>query len=236
MRPYLIINGQSSLNVRGLLIQELPPITKPQMRTKAEEIDGRDGDIVTKLGYKAYDKTVTIGLYGDFDVNEVFSYFAQGGKITFSNEIDKFYFYELYGAIDLNRLVRFRTGKIKLHVQPYKYDVYEDTFTMLNTDPKGNIFILNNKGNTEAKPKITITGNGVIRFLLNGKQIFVLSLNNQTAILDTADLNVKTPEGDYLNRQIVGSLEDLILRQGNNNLTLRGNFSNIKIENVSRWL
>ena len=49
MIPYVIINGVSSKNVHGLLIQSLPPITKPKMRTSKEEIDGRNGDIVTTL-------------------------------------------------------------------------------------------------------------------------------------------------------------------------------------------
>ena len=55
---YIIINGVSSKTIEGLLIQTLPPISKPKIRTSAEEIDGRDGDVVTTLGYAAYDKTL----------------------------------------------------------------------------------------------------------------------------------------------------------------------------------
>ena len=56
MQNYIILNGNISTNIPGLLISELPPITKPKIRTNIEEIDGRDGDIVTYLGYSAYDK------------------------------------------------------------------------------------------------------------------------------------------------------------------------------------
>ena len=55
MRNYIILNNKDSRDITGLLIQELPPISKPKMRTSVEEIDGRDGDITTKLGYEAYD-------------------------------------------------------------------------------------------------------------------------------------------------------------------------------------
>ena len=51
MRNYIILNGKKSTDINGLLIQSLPPISKPKIRTQIEEIDGRDGDIVTKLGY-----------------------------------------------------------------------------------------------------------------------------------------------------------------------------------------
>ena len=47
---YIILNGVNSNTITGLLIQELPPISKPLMRTQIDQIDGRDGDIVTKLG------------------------------------------------------------------------------------------------------------------------------------------------------------------------------------------
>ena len=63
MRDYIIINGISSQTVSGLLIQNLPPISKPRQRVEVEEIDGRDGDIVTYLGYGAYDKEFKIGLF-----------------------------------------------------------------------------------------------------------------------------------------------------------------------------
>ena len=51
MRNYVIQNGKDSRYIKGLLIQELPPITKPLMRTSIEQIDGRDGDVITRLGY-----------------------------------------------------------------------------------------------------------------------------------------------------------------------------------------
>jgi hypothetical protein len=59
---YIILNGYASIGVQGLIVQELPPITKPQVRSNIETIDGRDGDIITRLGYSAYTKTFTIGL------------------------------------------------------------------------------------------------------------------------------------------------------------------------------
>ena len=66
MRNYVIINEINSNTIQGLAINILPPITKPMMRSQIEEIDGRDGDLVTELGYSAYDKTMEIGLWGTY--------------------------------------------------------------------------------------------------------------------------------------------------------------------------
>lgn len=122
---YIILNGVNSNTISGLIIQSLPPITKPLMRTEVEEIDGRDGDIVTKLGYSAYDKEMTVGLYGDFDIDAVIAYFDSEGTATFSNEPDKLYYYQINEQIDFERLVRYRTATVTLHCQPFKYKADE---------------------------------------------------------------------------------------------------------------
>ena len=100
---YIVLNGKKSTLIKGLLIQSLPPITKPLVRTKVDEIDGRDGDIVTKLGYAAYDKNLSIGLFGDYDVDEVIRYFDSEGIVIFSNEPDKFYKYQIIEQIDFEK-------------------------------------------------------------------------------------------------------------------------------------
>ena len=62
----IIWKGVSSTTIKGLLISELPPISRPAMRVKETTIDGRDGSILEDLGYSSYDKEVVIGLYGNF--------------------------------------------------------------------------------------------------------------------------------------------------------------------------
>lgn len=153
MRNYIILNGNNSVNIQGLLIQNLPPIVKPKIRTQVEEIDGRDGDIVTTLGYSAYDKEFSIGLYGDFDINEVIAFFNSSGIVTFSNEPDKYYNYEIVEQIDFERLIRFRTATITMHVQPFKYSA-EDNSKTFNFDTT-NIFNFSNWYNNKSVLSVT---------------------------------------------------------------------------------
>lgn len=145
-RNSIILNGKSSDTITGLLIQELPPISKPLMRSQVEEIDGRDGDIITKLGFSAYDKEISVGLYGNFDINEIIAYFNSEGTVTFSNEPDKFYYYQILDQIDFERLVRFRTATINFHVQPFKYSTTEEAETIEagTVSGEGNNLVLEN--------------------------------------------------------------------------------------------
>lgn len=157
MINYIELNGEKSTSVKGLIIQSLPPITKPKMRTSTETIDGRDGDIVTKLGYAAYDKQLSIGLHGDFDIDDAISFFDSEGEAVFGNEPDKYYRYQILDQIDFARLVRFRTAKVKMHVQPYKYDAVDRVFDIVNQ-------FLHIEDSTASKFGITATSsNGNIR-------------------------------------------------------------------------
>ncbi len=113
--------GVSSTTIDGLLICELPPISKPAMRTKQTVIDGRDGATIEELGYSAYNKTVLVGLRGNYDINKVIKYFTGEGDLVFSNEPDKVYKAKIVGSIDFQRLVRYRTASVTFLVQPYKY-------------------------------------------------------------------------------------------------------------------
>lgn len=117
--------GVQSTMIPGLLICELPPISKPKMRIKETEIDGRDGSVVEELGYETYNKIITIGLHGNYDIDEVIKYFTGEGDLVLSNELDKVYKARITASIDFDRLIRFRKAKVKFLVQPFKYKMDE---------------------------------------------------------------------------------------------------------------
>ena len=192
MRNYITLNGKNSNEINGLLIQELPPISKPQIRTEVEEIDGRDGDIVTKLGFAAYDKEFTVGLYKDFDINAIIAYFNSEGTVVFSNEPDKYYNYQIIDQIDFERLVRYRTATVRMHCQPFKYSNTESartlgnkgtasgegSFITLDNTPEAQFSKIEPKGNAEQagtptpdapQPISVVTGENVVK--ITGKNL-----------------------------------------------------------------
>ena len=231
---YCILNGVKSTTIKGLLIQSLPPISKPLKRTRIEEIDGRDGDIVTDLGYSAYDKPMSIGLFGDYDVDEVIQYFNSNGTVIFSNEPDKFYNYQVIQEIDFERLIKFKTATVTFHVQPFKYSAVDDVFTF-DVDNVDNFSIFN-RGNYFSRPTMTIYGSGTINLSINGSELFVIDLGSAEYItLDGASMNAY--QGDILmNRSVVGDLDNLVLNIGTNNISWTGDVTQIELENFSRWV
>ena len=157
MRSTITLNGQNSSEIEGLLIQSLPPISKPLLRTQIEDIDGRDGDIVTPLGYSSYTKEITIGLYSNFDINEVISYFNSEGTVIFSNEPDKYYNYKIIEQIDFERLIRFRTATVTFHVQPFKYAAFEGDLIL--DPPADNLITIPDFNKTTNGVTMTVSDN-----------------------------------------------------------------------------
>lgn len=233
MRNYIILNGVNSNTITGLLISTLPPITKPKQRTQTEEIDGRDGDIVTKLGYSAYDKEITIGLFGNYNTDQVITFFNSEGNIVFSNEADKYYKYQILDQIDFEKLIRFKTAKVTLHVQPFKYPLQEQPITI-----SGETTVIN-EGNIYSKPVLNISGSGEIEVTLNGEQIFNIDLGSEETdiTIDTNQMEAYNPDTtELMNRQVTGDYSLFKLQAGNNTISLSGSVTSANISNYTRWL
>ena len=231
---YIILNGVKSTSIEGLMIQALPSISKPQIRTKIETIDGRNGDLVTKLGYAAYDKQLLIGLYGKYNIDDIIEYFNSEGTVTFSNEDEKYYNYQILEAIDFERLIRFRQATVTLHVQPFKYSLSEG-----NTEYslKNNTEILvNNSGNIFSKPVITLYGSNACGVYLNGSQVFSIDLGiNDNITIDTEALEAYS--GSTLkNRIVTGNYDKFYLPVGHNTIKFAGSVTRCFIKKYSRWI
>lgn len=230
----ITLNGVSSTTIQGLLIQELPPISKPKIRTLVEEVDGRDGDIITKLGYSAYDKEIKIGLTRNYDVNAVIKYFDSEGIVVFSNEPDKCYNFQILDQIDFEKLLRFKEAKVKLHVQPFKYETDEE-YIDVSGNPVSSIQVVN-KGNIYARPTLEITGSGSITVSLNGAEIFVIDMSNESRIvIDTESMNAYK-DGVLKNRLVAGDYSSFQLDIGSNIITFTGSVTRVLVSNYSRWI
>lgn len=220
MVNYIELNGEKSTSVKGLIIQSLPPISKPKMRTSIATIDGRDGDVVTKLGYSAYDKQLSIGLHGDFDIDDAIAFFDSEGEVVFGNEPDKYYRYQILDQIDFERLVRFRTANVKMHVQPFKHDAVDRTFDIVNQ-------FLHVKDSATSKFGITATSSdGSIR--VSGKA--------------TSDVDIEVPiesmslSGSYtLTASAIGSAAGCALRliDGSPSKSFGGSYMELKSDGAA---
>ena len=187
MRYYVEINGVSSLTIEGLAIKTMPNISKPPMRVLEETIDGRNGSIITELGYDSYDKELEIGLYGNYDIDKVIAFFNAEGEIVFSGENDKVYNFKIINQIDYEKLIKFRTATVQMRVQPFKYPLTE-------TPVEGEYEYVEGEGETltltpteEAPMKVNLKGN-TSQVQYSGKQLIPY---------DLADIKTSNTQGTW---------------------------------------
>lgn len=237
IQPYIVLNNKDSRQIIGLLISSLAPISKPQVRTQVETVDGRDGDIVTPLGFAAYDKVITIGLTYGYNVDDIIDYFNSSGAVVFSNEPDKVYQYSIYEQIDFERLIRFKTAEVTFHVQPFKRSSSESEKTF--TVEEDQVIKVRNNGNIYSRPKLTITGSGNVNLYLNGVQILSLDLgdSSQTIIIDAEQMNAYGVDNTLLNRLVTGNYDNIKFNIGYNSISfVGGTVTQLKVDNYSRWI
>ena len=231
----IIWKGVSSTTIDGLLISELPPITKPEMRIRETEIDGRDGSIIEELGYSSYVKTIKIGLHGDFDINKVIKYFTGEGDIAFNNEPDKVYKAKISGKIDYTRLLRYRQASISFLVQPFKYKFNEYLRETQNTDLENGYMEVFNEGFEDSKPLMVLKGSGTVEISVNGSAIFSYTFpeGENEVCIDSEKEDAYL--GNVLkNRNMNGEFP--VLLPQTNKIEWSGDIESISILPRSRWL
>ena len=230
---YLEWKGINSNSIDGLIICELPPITKPKMRTSITKIDGKDGDIIEELGYESYIKNVKIGLTKNFDLEKVIKYFTGSGTLILSDEPNKVYNCKILEKIDYEKLLRFKTAIVKFYTQPFKYLKDESPVDLTITTE--NSLEVNNQGLEIAKPIVTLYGEGEVELFINGYAIFRYTFpEDETEVVIDCLKEEAYLNGIYKNRFMNGKFPELI--EGINTITWSGNLSRIIIEPKSRWL
>jgi phage-related protein len=223
--------GKDNRLIKGLMIQKLPPITKPQLRTQITEIDGRDGDFVDVLGYATYDKTVTIGLFGSYDVDEIAKYFTGDGTLVLSSELDRVYNARCNGQIDFKSLIRFRTADVTFEVQPFKYLRGEDPVdAIIDTETE---VIVRNEGLEQSKPAMRLEGSGIVTIAINGLDVFSINIDESYVIVDSQQEDAFIT-GKLKNSKMTGDFAKL--DPGENVITWTGNLTRLIVTPRSRWL
>ncbi len=229
---YIKWREQDSRYINGLVICELPPITKPQMRIAETLVDGVDGSVIEELGYAPYDRPLVIGLTQKANIDEVVKFFSGKGEVVFSNEPDKYYKAHIVNQIDYARLVRFRTATVMFRVQPYKYQLNEQPTTIPISDNK---YIVQNWGNEISKPLIRIAGTGSVECSVNGDKVFKYTFSaNDTEVYIDSELQDAYVGSVLKNRNMVGEFP--ILQVGVNEISFTGTVTEVEILARSRWL
>jgi phage-related protein len=76
---YFIYNDIKSTD-KKVIVESMPSITKPPKRYNEINIDGSNRTDIEDLGYVAYEKPISIGLW-ESDLDDVYDWLQGGGKL-----------------------------------------------------------------------------------------------------------------------------------------------------------
>lgn len=230
MSNSIIFKGVNSGDIDGLLISELPAISRADRRTQTTKVDGRDGDVVDYLGYDAYKKELVIGLTRNFDIDEVINFFTGEGWAIFSNEPTKRYYVRFEDGFDLDRLVRFRKGKITMVAQPYKKLVSEadvvgiSSVTVENLGYEKSQPIITIEAAADAELVLTLDGDDMMNIVMPAEGEIVIDSETPNCYNSNADKN-QYVEGNFIE-----------LSHGEHTIAVTGGATALTVKPNSRWL
>jgi len=230
-------NDVDSRDFEGLVVCELPPITKPGKRVEVIEIEGKHGDIIVDNGYSAYDKEIKIGLTRNYNLEQIIGWLDGKGKLILSNDSDYFYESEIIEQIDFMRLVKFKTASVRFHVQPFKYLVYEPTRIITKEDVDNNVIDnlrIRNEGYLDCSPIFTLYGEGECGVYINNTQCCSINIDDNYVVLDAIEQEAYK-EDVLKNTKMNGEFP--ILKSGENIVKITGTgFEKAEIKVMSRFL
>lgn len=234
---YFKFKDIDSRDFEGLVVCELPPITKPAKRVEVINIEGRNGDIIVDNGYSAYDKEIKIGLTRNYDLQTIIHWLDGKGKLILSNEEDYYYEAEIIEQIDFMRLVKFKTANARFHVQPFKYLNFEPTRIITKEDVDNNIIEnlrIRNQGYMDCSPIFTLYGKGECGVYVNNVQCCSVEIDDKFVILDGIEQEAYK-EAVLKNTRMNGEFP--ILKSGSNIVKVTGaGFEKAEIQVMSKFL
>lgn len=218
-----IFNDISSDDL-GLIIKEMPPITKAAKNIESIKVNGRNGNLHIDNGtYDSVDITIEC-IVKDLSKIDMIKRTLEGtGSLKLSTVPDRTFTATIKNQIDFTKyLMVLREFPLQLELQPFSFS---DSKTLSYSE--STTFTID--GNVKTYPIINVDGIGIIT--INNVSVEVL----ETDITIDCDLMNCTNNGIEKNNMVI--LDDFpCLNPGENNLTLGTGITNVEIEYAERWL
>ena len=212
----------------GLFMERCPEKISPKRRDETFTVPGRHGNLTTTDG--AFDSSIRSAEFIVKDekrLDEICAHFKGSGWLIFSNEPDRKFKARVANQIEFSHVIRhFKRFVVEFEVQPFGYDVFEQTIT--KTAP----FSLFNIGNFESEPIITLFGNGNITLYVNSQKIFLKEITDKIIV----DSEMKNAYNNSVSLNYKMSGDFPVLSLGENNISWVGNITKLEIQPNWRWL
>lgn len=222
MIPYFIFNDVNSKD-RGVIVNNLPPISKPERSFEEINVPGRNGNLyIDNKCYNSFQYEITCTLMPGSNIRTIAQWLNGLGKLTICTELDKFYNVVIKNQIDFEQVYRVcNEFTIIFDVNPIAYSVREKELTLTNNTQ----FIIK-ESTYEIKPYLKISGSGNITLTINNKSVVLKSIQEYIEL--DCELEEAFKENENCNSKVECD-EFPILIPGQNSISWIGTVSAIEI-------
>ena len=212
----------------GILVNELPPITKAARDMTKIVIPGRDGFLTQDFEtYQGTIKSVECTILDITLVDQVIAWLDGSGEVIFSNQDDRKYQASIINQIPFSRIIRKWYKFILIFdCQPFAKMLENQTVILTESG------ILHNSGAHKSKPVITVYGAGTIDLTINSTVVHLTNVVDYVTI--DSDL-MDAYNGTLLkNNDMLGEFPELGI--GENVISWTGSVEKVEITPNWRWL
>ena len=173
MKYWFKWNGVSCVT-KGIRLQGMPEIIRPEERVQHVTIPGRAGDVTLTEGadiYNSYIQTLSIAVDSAADVAAAEKWLRGDGNVIFSGQSDLKQKARVINAVTFEKHSKNSTwweAQVQFYCEPLKEPATSSTIEVTSSGTT-----VNNPGDVTSRPLITIAGSGNVTVTIGGKTISI---------------------------------------------------------------
>ena len=235
MKYNFLWNGTDS-RTKGIRLQEMPQIIRPEERVSHVVIPGRAGDVTMTEGddiYEPYIQTIPMVIDNASDVHAAETWLRGSAYVTFCCQPDKRQAARVINAVQFRKHSKnssWYEGEVQFYCQPLK-ETLEETYHAIGASGT----LVNNPGDVESRPHAVVTASGTVTVMIGGRTIMLEGMSYENPWIIKSDLEwVTNASGEPLMGVWSGQFPRMV--QGNNTVLFTGDVAQILLYPKDRYL
>ena len=222
-----------SCTTKGIRLQEMPQIIRPEERIEHVTIPGRAGEVTLTEGddiYNSYIQSIPLIVDSAADVAAAEQWLRGSGYLTLSSQSNRKQMARVINSVEFKKHSRNSSwweATVQFYCEPLKESTSSSTVDVTSSGTT-----VNNPGDVISRPLITVAGSGNVTVTIGGKTISITGLVSGWKIDSDLQwvLDGTTPkQGVY-----TGSFP--VFNPGNNTVAWTGSITKLTIDGRWRYL
>ena len=222
-----------SSTTKGIRLQEMPQIIRPEERIEHVTIPGRAGEVTLTEGddiYNSYIQSIPLIVDSAADVAAAESWLRGSGYLTLSCQSNRKQMARVINSVEFKKHSKnsaWWEATVQFYCEPLKESTSSSTVEVTTSGAT-----VSNPGDVVSRPLITVTGSGNVTITIGGKTISITGLVSGWKI----DSDLQWVLDGTTPKQGVYTGDFPVFNPGNNTVAFTGSITKLTIDGRWRYL